>query len=194
MKTAPKDRPKKRPELLETVARFEPALLEQVTSPVTDLIAEVAATSATLGNALHPKSAANLADLVRVMNTYYSNLIEGHNTRPRDIERALAGHFDDDRERRNLQLEAAAHVRVQRQVDAMAADGRLPEPATTDFLRWLHREFYRKAPPAMLIVKSSKRSIKMVPGEWRSRPERDVTVGRHIPPSSGRVDACLPTR
>lgn len=23
------------------------------------------------------------------MNTYYSNLIEGHNTRPRDIERAL---------------------------------------------------------------------------------------------------------
>jgi len=158
------------------VARFEPALLEQVTSPVTDLIAEVAATSATLGNALHPKSAANLADLVRVMNTYYSNLIEGHNTRPRDIERALAGHFDDDRERRNLQLEAAAHVRVQRQVDAMAADGRLPEPATTDFLRWLHREFYRKAPPAMLIVKSSKRSIKMVPGEWRS---------------SGRVDAFM---
>ena len=25
------------------------------------------------------------------MNCYYSNLIEGHNTRPRDIERALAG-------------------------------------------------------------------------------------------------------
>ena len=24
-------------------------------------------------------------------NCYYSNLIEGHNTRPRDIERALAG-------------------------------------------------------------------------------------------------------
>jgi len=44
-----------------------------------------------------------------MMNTYYSNLIEGHNTRPKDIERALAGKFDDDEQRRNLQIEAAAH-------------------------------------------------------------------------------------
>jgi hypothetical protein len=39
--------------------------------------------------ALHPRTAAHLADLVRIMNTGYSNLIEGHDTRPRDIERAL---------------------------------------------------------------------------------------------------------
>jgi len=191
VKTVRKDRPKKRPELLETVARFEPALLEQVTPPITDLIAEVAAAAAALGNALHPKTAANLADLVRVMNTYYSNLIEGHDTRPRDIERALVGQLHSDRERRNLQLEAAAHVRVQRQVDRMAADGRLPEPASTEFLQWLHREFYRGAPPALLIVRSSKRSFKMVPGEWRSKPEHDVTVGRHVPPSSARVVAFM---
>ncbi|MFZ0836893.1 MAG: hypothetical protein WAM77_05530 [Xanthobacteraceae bacterium] len=46
------------------------------------------------------------------MNTYYSNLIEGHSTRPKDIERALAGEFDGDEGRRNLQIEAAARVRV----------------------------------------------------------------------------------
>lgn len=63
------------------------------------------------------------------MNTYYSNLIEGHNTRPRDIERALAGELDKDEGRRNLQLEAAAHVRVQREVDRMGNDGSLPPPA-----------------------------------------------------------------
>jgi Fic family protein len=57
-----------------------------------------------LGRSLHARTAANLADLVRIMNTYYSNLIEGHNTRPRDIERALAGEFDQDEDRRNLQL------------------------------------------------------------------------------------------
>lgn len=39
------------------------------------------------------------------MNTYYSNLIEGHNTRLRDIERALAGEFDRDEDRHNLQLD-----------------------------------------------------------------------------------------
>src|SRR5512140_2995111 len=134
MKMAPKDRPKKASEPAETVGRFEPALLEQVTSPITDVVAEIAATSAQLGKALHPRTAANLGDLVRVMNTYYSNLIEGHDTRPRDIERALAGNLDEDHERRNLQLEAAAHVRVQKHVDEMAAAGRLPEPASSEFL------------------------------------------------------------
>src|SRR2546428_1472793 len=188
---APKDRPKKRSELLETVGRFEPALLDQLAPPVTDVIADISAASAALGKTLHPKTAANLADLVRVMNTYYSNLIEGHNTRRRDIERALAGHLDKDDERRNLQLEAAAHVRVQEQVDQMAAEGRLPEPASSEFIRWLHREFYREAPQAMLTVSSSKRSFEMVPGEWRTRPEHDVAVGRHLPPSSTRVDAFM---
>jgi hypothetical protein len=53
-------------------------------------VAELSA-AATLDDKLHPHTASNLADLVRIMNTYYSNLIEGHNTRPRDIERALVG-------------------------------------------------------------------------------------------------------
>lgn len=34
------------------------------------------------------------------MNTYYSNLIEGHHTPPRDIERALLGELDPDEKRR----------------------------------------------------------------------------------------------
>ena len=188
---ASKHRPKKRPEALETVSRFEPALLDHLAPPITDVIAELSAASATLGRALHPRTAANLADLVRLMNTYYSNLIEGHTTRPREIERALAGQLDADRVRRNLQLEAAAHVRVQKQVDSMAAEGRLPEPTSREFIRWLHREFYKDAPKAMLTVRSAKRRIVMVPGEWRSRPEHDVAVGRHVPPSSARVDAFM---
>src|SRR6266704_4589214 len=130
----------------ESVSRIEPARLEEPTGPIADAIAELAASAATLGQALHPRTAAHLADLVRIMNTYYSNLIEGHDTRPRDIERALAGEFDQDQGRRNLQIEAAAHVRVQSEIDRMAAEGRLPEPASGDFLRWLHREFYREAP------------------------------------------------
>jgi Fic family protein len=122
------------------------------------------------------------------MNTYYSNLIEGHNTRPRDIERALAGEFDRDEARRNLQLEAAAHVRVQTEVDRLGAAGDLPEPASPEFVQWLHREFYRDAPDPMLRITGVGREFAMTPGEWRSRPEHDVAVGRHQPPSSARVD------
>jgi Fic family protein len=113
----------------ETVDRIEPVRLEQVPEAISDLVAELSAAAATLENSLNPHTAANLAELVRIMNTYYSNLIEGHNTRPRDIERALAGEFDKDEKRRNLQLEAASHVRVQTEVDRLAAENRLPEPA-----------------------------------------------------------------
>ncbi|HKA02458.1 MAG TPA: Fic family protein [Candidatus Solibacter sp.] len=153
-----------------------------------DLVAELSATSAKLGRSLHPLTAANLAELVRIMSTYYSNLIEGHDTRPREIERALAGEFDRDQGRRNLQIEARAHVRVQTQIDRMGAEDRLPEPASADFLRWLHEEFYQDAPEAMLRVKGAGREFTMLPGEWRSRPEHDVAVGRHLPPSSDRVE------
>jgi Fic family protein len=172
---------------LETATRIEPARIEEPSEAVSDVVAELSAASATLGRTLHPQTAANLADLVRIMNTYYSNLIEGHDTRPRDIARALVGELDQDENRRNLQIEAAAHVRVQAEVDRMAAEDRLPEPASMEFIRWLHREFYRDAPETMLRIRGEGREFLMQPGEWRSRSEHDVTVGRHAPPSSERV-------
>jgi len=171
-------------EVIETPARLEPARLEQVPEAIADAVAELAAASAALGKALHPRTAASLADAVRIMNCYYSNLIEGHDTRPRDIERALAGEMDRDAGRRSLQLEAAAHIRVQQDIDRRAAAGTLPEPASGDFIGWLHREFYRDAPAEMLEITAGPASFRMEPGQWRSRPEHDVAVGRHVPPSS----------
>ena len=174
--------------LIESVNRIEPARLEEVPEAIADVVANLSAAGAVLGSALHPTTAANLAAFVRIMNTYYSNLIEGHDTRPRDIERALAGHLDQDEGRRNLQLEAAAHVRVQAGIDRMAAEDILPEPASSDFIRWLHREFYRDAPDGTLRIRGASTGFTMEPGEWRSNPEYDVAVGRHIPPSSDRID------
>ena len=174
-------------ETADSLFRIEPTLLDEVPGEVNDVVAELAAASSHLGALLHPTTAASLADLVRIMNTYYSNLIEGHNTRPRDITLALAGQFAPDAERRNLQLEAAAHVRVQREIDRRAAASQLGEPAAPDFLRALHREFYHDAPEATLRVESDHHSPRMTPGEWRSRAEDDNVVGRHVPPSSARV-------
>ncbi len=119
---------------LETVARMEPARLEEPTGEIADVIADLSAAAATLGQALHPRTAANLADLVRIMNTYYSNLIEGHNARPRDIERALAGEFDQDEDRRNLQLEATAHIHVQMEwIDWVEKEHSLPPLRATSY-------------------------------------------------------------
>lgn len=176
---------------LETPQRIEPARLEDIPEAISDVVAELAAAAAALGKSLNSRTAASLADLVRIMNTYYSNLIEGHHTRPRDIQRALAGEFDKNTQRRDLQIEAAAHVRVQSEIDKLAADNRLPEPASTEFIRWLHREFYRDAPERMLRISGNATEFMMAPGEWRSRPAHDVEIGRHNPPSSERIGAFM---
>src|ERR1700692_3100957 len=108
---------------IESPSRIEPALIDEPSSAIADVVADLSGAVSLLGGFLHPRTAANLADAVRIMNTYYSNLIEGHNIRPRDIERALSGALDQNEERRNLQIEAAAHVRVQTKIDQMFLHG-----------------------------------------------------------------------
>jgi Fic family protein len=103
--------------MAETPGRIEPCFFEDgIPRILADLTVEIQRAAGTLGRGLHPESSAELADLARVMNSYYSNLIEGHNTRPKDIERALAG-MEVDPERRPLALEGKAHVLVQREID-----------------------------------------------------------------------------
>ncbi len=164
--------------------RIEPCLLETYLPQVADLVADIVSAAGALGNRLHPLTSASLADMVRVMNCYYSNLIEGHNTRPRDIERALNDDLDDAEDRRVLQLEARAHIRVQAQIDALHGRGELPNPASQDFLRWVHRAFYEDAPSHTLQVNGAQGSFQMVPGQFRQEPHEDNAVGRHQPPSS----------
>lgn len=172
-----------------SATQIEPARIEVLTGELPDLVAEISAKAEGLGKMLHPKTAANLAGLVRIMNTYYSNLIEGHNTRPRDIERALAG--VDDAENRDLISEAVAHYRVQEAIDAAADAGVLPDPADPEFIRQLHRDFYADASHAMLTIASEGHRFLMIPGEWRARAEEDVVVGRHVPPASECVPAFM---
>lgn len=175
----------------ETPARIEPCLLDTSTPEIVDLVASLSGAAHRLGARLHPRSAASLAELVRVMNCYYSNLIEGHNTTPREIERALANQLDATEERRNLQIEARAHIRLQREIDRLHAAGELLEPASAAFIRWLHRSFYEDAPEAMLLIHGDGREVRMTPGAFRTTSDHEVSVGRHLPPSADRVAAFM---
>ncbi len=177
--------------ITETPPRLEPCLPDTLEPGIVDLIAVLSTAAEKLGNRLHPKTATSLADLVRVMNCYYSNLIEGHNTKPREIEEALQCLFSTDGERRNLQIEAVAHIRLQREIDAMHASGTLADAASSQFIHWLHREFYRDFPESMLYLEKKEGRVLMVPGVFRSEPMHDVSVGRHIPPESSAVESFM---
>ena len=84
---------------------------------LTELVFELAKRSTAFRASLPRGLAEPLAEFVRSMNCYYSNLIEGHNTHPVDIERALNNDFSKNPKKRDLQLEAKAHIEVQRWID-----------------------------------------------------------------------------
>ncbi len=167
---------------LESVSRIEPFTLRAASDELAALMMKMAAGAAVLEKSLHPKTAAHLAGAVRIMNCYYSNMIEGHHTRPREIEQALKGELPGDQERRNLLVEAIAHVRVQQEIDRLYAEGSLPDPTSSAFIQWIHREFFKDMPDKFLHPEG----VTIVPGHWRAElPE--VAVGQHQPPSWPRV-------
>lgn len=128
-----------------------------------------------------------LASLVRTMNCYYSNLIEGGNTKPIDIERALHGDYSEDPQKRDLQLEAKAHVSVQAWIDKGGVAGR---SMTVSGLLEIHRRFFEQVPEELRWTKADKKGHreKVVPGAIRNC---SVEVGRHVPPSAGAVPRFL---
>lgn len=163
-----------------SVALMEPLLPAAGGRRLEDLAVRLASDSAALAAQLAPPVRDAVGDLVRSMNCYYSNLIEGHDTRPRDIDRALRQDYAQDPERRTLQREAVAHIHVQSVIDS----GRDPQasPTSTEYLTWVHREFCERLPEELLWVENpdTGRRIKVVPGELR---EATVAVGRLVPPS-----------
>ncbi len=170
----------------ETVSLMEPLLISDTSThrgSLSDLALELAAQSARLRGSLPAYTRHSLADLVRAMNCYYSNLIEGHDTHPVDIERALKNDYSTNTKQRNLQLEAKAHITVQKWID----EGGLKDHATTvDGLREIHRRFCDLLPDELLWAVNPENGERMeiVPGELR---QRDVKVGRHIPISPGAL-------
>ena len=178
--------------MIETAGGIEPCLFEEfIPAELADLAVEVHRAAADLGRGLHPESAQELADLVRIMNCYYSNLIEGHNTRPRDIERALVG-AELSEETRPLALEARAHDIVQRQIDERFLNGAFGSPTSSPLISWVHEAFYREMPPEFrFVVHLDGTREEMIPGKFRAEGDADVAVGRHLPPSSHRVDAFM---
>jgi Fic family protein len=175
----------------EPISLMEPLLLSDVSknrNGLFDLALELTAKSAGFCRSLPPTLLSSLAGLVRSMNCYYSNLIEGHNTHPVDIERAMKNDYSQDRKKRDLQIEAKAHITVQQWIDQGGLkDGR---PFTAEGVCEMHRRFCEALPEDLLWVEepSTKERVRLVPGELR---RRDVKVGRHVAVSPAALPAFL---
>lgn len=178
-------------DLGEPVSMLEPMLIGQASrhrGRLTDLALDLAQKSSAFRHSLPQSLVSSLADLVRSMNCYYSNLIEGHYTHPIDIERALKGDYSQDAKKRDLQLEAKAHIEVQQWIDKGGLRGRTATSSSA--IIEIHRRFCGHLPNDLLLVNDTTpgKRLRVIPGGLR---QQDVAVGRHIPASSPAVPRFL---
>ena len=175
----------------ESTSLMEPLALRQSLrrrGELTDLTFELAQKSAGFRRSLPDSLMTSLAQLVRSMNCYYSNLIEGHDTHPVDIERALNNDYSQDYRQRDLQMEAKAHITVQAWIDDGGLSG--GRAITVEGVCEVHRRFCELLPDELLWVVEpvTKQRVRVIPGELRTR---DVVVGRHVAISAGAVPRFL---
>jgi Fic family protein len=174
----------------ETVGLMEPLVVSESTknrTTLTDLAIELASKSAGFRRSLPEGVLYALAKLVRAMNCYYSNLIEGHVTHPVEIEHAMKEDYSSEPEKRNLQLEAKAHISVQQWIDEGGLKARAASRAG---ICEIHYRFCKDLPEELLWIKNPETNerVKVKPGELR---DREVKVGSHVPVSPGAVPRFL---
>ncbi len=174
----------------EHLSMMEPLLISEQSThrkELTDLVLELVAASSGFRRSLPAAIQSSLATIVRTMNCYYSNLIEGHDTHPVDIERALHGEYSADIKKRNLQKEAKAHITVQEWIDH---GGIKNNPFSQDIICEIHKKFCDLLPDDLLWIEDldSKKKRRVIPGGLR---EKDVRVGKHIPVSPGAIPRFL---
>jgi Fic family protein len=159
---------------------MEPLLPTARSGQLSELTSDILKAAGQLTGQVHsPLVHERVADLVREMNCYYSNLIEGHKTVPRDIERAMKRDFSHDQTQRDNQQLSLAHIAVEKLMEERLA-GESVDVYSPDFLCWLHHEFYCRLPAPLhwATTKSGKR-YQIEPGRLRGFM---VDVGKHTPP------------
>jgi hypothetical protein len=146
----------------DKVTDMEP-LLPRESVALQDKAALVWRGSAELKGMLPERTRDAVAEVVMSMNGYYSNLIEGHNTRPIEIEAALKKQFSGGSKERERQMLHSAHMDALRE----AEKGLTPNTniCSKEYLCNLHYSFFRSLPEEFLTVTDDKGAYKIIPGE-----------------------------
>lgn len=156
--------------------QFEPLLLsDRHIGEMRELGDQLACDSLRLQGGAHHSVLNVLRDLVRAMNSYYSNRIEGQSTHPLYIAQALRQNFQDQPDIARRQRLALAHVHAEQALESQVRAG--ADPLCSGFAIQAHQELYERLDEA---DRQSEEGTPIEPGEIRTV---DVQVHRHQPPT-----------
>jgi len=170
------------------VEAMEPLMPAASGGVLSDLTLDIYKACGTLsGRHIPQRTRRNISAIVRQMNSYYSNLIEGHRTSPKDVEDALNQRYSHSPKKKALQQLGVAHIQCEDIISELLEK----EPGTNiyapGFSKLIHREFYSRVPEEFRVVKSvSGKDYPLTPGEFRTC---NVDIGNHTGPDLDAVNS-----
>lgn len=154
---------------------------------VLELADTVPIMGAELTGSVAPETAKRLGALMRLTNSYYSNLIEGQYTEPAELSRRR-----NRREAKQLGELAVSHILAQEALErrqemfgSLIEWRDLFDPL---HLEMIHKRLFHGATEADLRVSDDRL---MVPGELRDKSQQDVVVNEHFAPAWQSVTPML---
>lgn len=154
------------------------------------LLAETVCIESAKLSSMHNQHVFNaIKELLRKVNSYYSNKIESEGTHPIDIERAMKQDFEKDEHKRNLQNLSLSYIEVQRYIEVLSQNESSNFYSKGQILD-IHNQFYSKDKmlPFLQIRTDGKDYMEMKSGVLR---EDNVVIGRHIAPPFEKLDSLL---
>lgn len=154
-----------------------------------NLAVKIIRDSAELAGQVHHISQKCITEHLKIINSYYSNRIEGNHTHPADIEKAVNNDYSEEPAKRILQIESRVHVSVQELI-GKELKRKNHDICSSEFITLIHRLFYERLPHELRFVhdKEKKEKAEVFPGKLR---DREVKVGTHVPPSCTSLAAFL---
>ena len=132
-----------------------------------------------------------LRRLLRAMNSYYSNKIEGQHTLPLEIEQALRNNYAQDPDKARRQRLALAHMATEQQLETLCPTWDIDRVWSPQTVCDIHQDLFARLPPADLLLDATETNTqaeRQHPGRLRTQ---DVSVGRHAAPSAEQLSAFL---
>ena len=122
-----------------------------------------------------PGALPGLRKLLRSMNSFYSNKIEGQHTLPLEIEQALRNDYSQDEDKARRQRLALAHMSTESQLEALWPEWSNETVWSVQTVRDIHQDLFARLPED---------DGNLRPGHFRTR---EVSVGRHAAPAAGSL-------
>ena len=128
--------------------------------------------------------------LLRSMNSYYSNRIEGQHTLPLEIEQALHNDYAQDADKARRQRLALAHIATEAQLEARWSQWDSGQVWSAQTLCDIHQDLFARLPQADRLLQNTVGGERQVmrPGFLRNE---DVSVGRHAAPAAHALSQFL---